>query len=71
MIGPAIGRTSRMTWAITNPSGTRVNESSGATYGASVTRPPAIASGPLVGATPPSTPTPCTRSGSAAPAARA
>ena len=71
MIGPAIGRTSRMNWASTNPSGTRVIDSTGATYGARLTSPPAIASGPFVGATPPSTPTPCTRSGSAAPAASA
>lgn len=34
-----------MAWAITKPSGTRVRESSGVTYGASATSPPLIAFG--------------------------
>ena len=68
---PANGRTSRIAWASTKPSGTRATDSTGAAYGASTTSPPEIASGPWVGATPPSTPTPWTRSGIAAPAASA
>ncbi len=51
--------------------GTRATLTSGEKRRASETRPPPMASGPVVGATPPSTPTAFTRSGMVAPAARA
>ena len=53
------------------PSGTRACVTSGASHLANATAPPPMASGPTVGATPPRTPTPTTRSGNSAPQAKA